>query len=225
MNRFFVFEKQNDYFILPKATLEHLKVIRVKNKEFICVFEENFYVCVLEENKAKIVSKLNLNHEFNFEVTLAMSIIKLDRFEWMLQKATELGVTKIIPVASQYCDGDLVKYKFNKKRERFETILQNAAEQSFRNKIPVLLPIIDFEQAVKIPSKYKFIAHEKVSVQDSKRVSIDDECLLFVGPEGGFSDAEIALAEQHDIKAISLGKRILRAETAALYLLSQIEQK
>lgn len=225
MNRFFVFEKKDNYFVLSKETLNHLKVIRTKNKPFICVYEQEFYLCMQENNLAKIIEKLPGNHEQDFEVVLAMSIIKLDRFEWLLQKATELGVTKIIPIHTRYCDGDLVKYKFEKKIERFRSILQNAAEQSFRNKVPSFERIHTFEEVLSLNINQKFLAHEKINTSLQLENKIDHDVLFLVGPEGGFSEEEIALAQEQDVQLVSLGSRILRAETAAIYLLSQIKMK
>lgn len=225
MNRFFVFEKKDDYFVLPKETLNHLKVIRTKNKPFICVYEHEFYLCMQENNLAKIIEKLPGNHEQDFKVVLAMSIIKLDRFEWLLQKATELGVTKIIPMYTRYCDGDLIKYKFKKKIDRFRSILQNAAEQSFRNKVPSFEEIHAFEEVLSLNFNQKFLAHEKINTSLQLENKIDHDVLFLVGPEGGFSEEEISLAQQQGVQLVSLGSRILRAETAAIYLLSQIKMK
>ncbi|UUD35786.1 16S rRNA (uracil(1498)-N(3))-methyltransferase [Mycoplasmopsis citelli] len=223
MNRFFVNQKINNTFILPKETLKHLQVIRGKNKQFICVYDQEFYLCILENNVAKILQKIKENHELPFEVVLAISVIKLERFEWILQKATELGVSKIIPVHSTYCDGDLIKYKFNKKIQRFESIIQNAAEQSFRNKIPILEKIHTFEEALQYPIESKYLAHEKINLSKTLATQINNACMFFVGPEGGFSNQEIIQAQAQNVEIISLGSRIMRAETAAIYLLSQVK--
>ncbi|UUM19507.1 MULTISPECIES: 16S rRNA (uracil(1498)-N(3))-methyltransferase [unclassified Mycoplasma] len=223
MNRFFVQEKVNEHFILSPETLKHLKVIRAENKQFICIYQDEFYLCQLENQKAKIIEKILNNHENPFEIVLAISIIKLERFEWMLQKATELGVSTIIPMDTTFCNTDLIKYKFDKKLERFKTILQNAAEQSFRNKIPTLAPIHTFDQALNYPINHKYLAHEKINISQRLNSQIDHACMFFIGPEGGFSDQEIEQAKTKNVEIISLGSRILRAETAALYLLSQVK--
>ncbi|WLP85632.1 16S rRNA (uracil(1498)-N(3))-methyltransferase [Mycoplasma seminis] len=225
MNRFFVDTKVNDTFILDKETIKHLMVIRAKEKQFICVYQNEFYLCVLDDNNnAQIIQKLEENHELNNEVILALSVIKLDRFEWALQKATELGVSKIIPMLTQYTQHDLVKFnKFSAKYDRFNTILKNAAEQSFRNKIPELLPLTKFEDVIQMQCAAKFIAHEKIATSIPLPQPIQSDVLFLVGPEGGFSQDEILLAQQNGVEAISLGSRILRAETAAIYLLSQIK--
>ncbi|MEA4276388.1 16S rRNA (uracil(1498)-N(3))-methyltransferase [Mycoplasma sp. 21DD0573] len=224
MNRFFVTEKNNDSFVLSKETLKHLQVIRIDTKPFICVYNEKFYECVLDNNAAKIIKKIEQNHEHKYEVVLAMAVIKLDRFEWALQKATELGVTKIIPLKTQYTNHDLLKFnKFSSKYERFKTILQNAAEQSFRNKIPVLTELMTLKQVLNLSIQNKYIAHEKIDISSNLPQPIDSDVIFLVGPEGGFSDEEINLAAKNNVKVVSLGSRILRAETAAIFMLSQMK--
>ncbi|VEU70358.1 16S rRNA (uracil(1498)-N(3))-methyltransferase [Mycoplasmopsis glycophila] len=224
MNRFFVTEKQGESFLLSKENLQHLKVIRIGEKPFICVYQNEFYECVLEIEKAKIIRKISENHEYPFEVILAISVIKFERFEWLLQKATELGVTKIIPMISEHTNFELLKYdKFEKKRERFETILKNAAEQSFRNIIPHLTKLMKFEEVIKIQADFRFLAHEKNNLSMPIKNNIDGNVLFLVGPEGGFSDKENLLAIENGVNSVSLGSRILRAETACLFLLSQLK--
>ncbi|WP_426461611.1 16S rRNA (uracil(1498)-N(3))-methyltransferase [Mycoplasma hafezii] len=224
MNRFFVTEKNGDFFVLNKETLKHLQVIRIEQKEFICVYQKEFYRCVLENNQAKIIAKLPENHEIGFEVVLAACVIKFERFEWLLQKATELGVTTIIPLVSEWTNHDLIKFdKFERKRERFETILQNAAEQSFRNEVPKLLPLTKYKDFITVNYPNKIIAHEKTNLSESLNQPINEAVTFIVGPEGGFSDNEIELAVQNNTKVVSLGSRIMRAETAGIFLLSQIK--
>ncbi|WP_025755302.1 16S rRNA (uracil(1498)-N(3))-methyltransferase [Mycoplasmopsis cricetuli] len=223
MHRFFVTEKKDNAFLLDQKILKHIRVLKLENKEIICVYQNKFYVCIPEKNKASIVKQLHENHEYNFEVILAMSIIKLDHFEWLLQKATELGVTKIIPMITKHCNSDLVKFKFERKIERFKTILQNAAEQSFRNTVPILDKPQTFQQVINLEIKNKILAHEKINSNEKFNKKINSDVLFLIGPEGGFSDDEIIQALDQKFKIISLGSRILRAETAAIYLLCQLE--
>ncbi|ATO31000.1 16S rRNA (uracil(1498)-N(3))-methyltransferase [Mycoplasmopsis bovirhinis] len=224
MQRFFVFEKEDDYFILSKETLKHLNVIRINQNPFICVYQSKFYKCVLEVDKAKIINELHQNHEFDFDVTVALSLIKYERFEWALQKLVELGATKIIPLITSYTNGELYKYdKFIKRKKRFESIIQGAAEQSFRNILPVLSDPIDFKNLIHNEASLKIIAHEKQDYSISMINDINQDTLFVIGPEGGFSEHEIELALKHGFKCVSLGKRILRAETAAIYLMSKIK--
>ncbi|MGZ9756309.1 16S rRNA (uracil(1498)-N(3))-methyltransferase [Mycoplasma sp. 4423] len=224
MNRFFVNCKEDNYFILDADVLKHLSVIRIQDRHFICVYQEKFYECVLEHNKAKIIRELNLFNEHKYKVVLALSVIKYERFEWALQKATELGVDIIIPMQTEFTNRELINHsKFQKRIHRFKSIIKNAAEQSFRNKIPELLQLQTFDQVITYQVDNKILAHEKVDFQIKINQPISENTLFFVGPEGGFSDKEVTKAMDNNIKIVSLGKRILRAETAAIFMLSQLE--
>lgn len=101
MFRFFVEQKEDNYFILTNEILNHIKVARVQNKNFICIYEQVFYLCKLEGKKALIIEKIDANHEFKNQVILAMSVINTKRFELTIQKAAELGVSLFIPMLSQ----------------------------------------------------------------------------------------------------------------------------
>ncbi|UUD34712.1 16S rRNA (uracil(1498)-N(3))-methyltransferase [Mycoplasmopsis caviae] len=225
MHRFFVDKKiDNEHFELSVQILKHIKVARVENEEFICTYEGEFYKCKLKNKTAYIIEKLNLNNEFNKPLILAAPIIKIKRFEWILQKATELGVSTIIPFVSKYTDSKILKYEFNSKLERFGEIIKNAAEQSFRNIIPQLTTPMNLKQIVNAyPNESKYLAYENLQ-NESNNISYPTNSILIVGPEGGFSDEEIEFAQKNNIKITSLGKRILRAETACLYMLSNVKE-
>lgn len=220
MMRFFVNKKEKDFFVLDKEVLNHIKVSRVTNKKFICVYEKIFYICQLEGEKAKIIKKINENHEFSGEVILAAALINIKRFEWLIQKACELGATKLIPVLTKNVEQKLMG-NIEKKVERWNQIAIAAAEQSFRNKSMEVKNPLTFQQVLEIEQKYKYIAHEKVD----KSLTINNymtNCIFLVGPEGGFTEEEIIQAKKSNFQTISLGKRILRSETASIYLLSKI---
>ncbi|ADE19396.1 16S rRNA (uracil(1498)-N(3))-methyltransferase [Mycoplasma crocodyli] len=228
MNRFFSDHKEGEYLLLDMNVLKHLKVIRANNKNFVVVFNEEFYECCLENDKAKIISKINEYHEIGYEVILAASIIKIDRYEWLLQKAIELGATRIVPIISEHTDGSLYKNnKFINKYERFNSIIKSASEQSFRNKLIKLDNPMSFNEAI-IKYRYinnKIIAHEKIDLENNDYRNINSDVIIFVGPEGGYSKKEIDLSVKNDYKVVSLGRRILRAESASIYLLSQLIEK
>ncbi|UWV83096.1 RsmE family RNA methyltransferase [Mycoplasmopsis cynos] len=123
---------------------------------------------------------------------VGVSLIKYERFEWALQKLVELGASKIIPMITNYTNGELYKFdKFQKKLERFKTIIQNAAEQSFRNKIPELWSLTKFEDILKLNNYQIFIAREKENCNNLIPNDITVNTLFLVGPEGGFSEDEV----------------------------------
>ncbi|KKB27006.1 Ribosomal RNA small subunit methyltransferase [Mycoplasmopsis meleagridis] len=224
MHRFFVNKKiENNYFELDDKLINHIKVARLEKDIFLCNYLNEFYECVFENQKAKIIRKKNINNEFKNEIILAAPIIKIERFEWLIQKAVELGATKIIPLISKYTNGNLVKYDLERKYKRFLEIIKNAAEQSFRNIIPSFEKPMQFKDIInKYNDKNIYIAHEKEA--ENKINFLETNCLILVGPEGGFSDEEITFATINKAKIVNLGKRILRAETACLFMLSNIKE-
>ncbi|MBZ4195567.1 16S rRNA (uracil(1498)-N(3))-methyltransferase [Mycoplasma sp. 1331] len=224
MHRFFVSKKENNYFILDEKVLKHIKSARVKNQTFLCNYNGEFYSCIFENSKAKIIKKEEINHEFEHSVILAAPIIKIKRFEWILQKATELGVTQIIPMNSKYVDQSIIKNEFKRKNDRFQEIIKNAAEQSFRNKIPDFFRIMKFEDIIaNNKDKVIYVAYENQNLENIE-TSLQTNSVLIVGPEGGFTVEEIEYAKANGCKIVSLGKTILRAETACLYMLSNIRE-
>lgn len=221
MYRFFVNKKTDqNYFELDEMLLKHIKVLRISNEKFYCNYLGTFYECVLENSKAKILRKTNINHEFRNSVILAAPIIKLKNFEIIIQKATELGVSEIIPMISKYSDVNLVK-QIDKKIIRYQEIIKNAAEQSFRNIIPKLHLATKLETIIeKYAMKNKYIIYENAT--SSCVNTLESNAIILVGPEGGFDLQEVKLAEKNGFQTISLGKRILRSETACITSLSKI---
>lgn len=218
MFRFFVENKINNSFELPKETIKHLKVVRAEKDNFICVHDKKFYECKLNGDHAEIISELNENHEHNFEVIIAAGIIETKNWEFMIQKAVELGATKIIPVYSKNVSKKIPD--INAKLDRWNKITLGAAEQSFRNIHPQVVAPMTFDQVISLNILNKFIAHEKKEAEVLKTYPQDS--LFLVGPEGGFTDEEVAKASSKGFEVISLGKRILRAETASMFVLSKV---
>ncbi|AZG68854.1 16S rRNA (uracil(1498)-N(3))-methyltransferase [Mycoplasma struthionis] len=219
MYRFFAYEKINDSFILDNELINHLKVIRIKDKEFLINFENEFYLCKYEyPDKANIIKKLDINNEIDQDIIVAIPLIKQANFEIALQKCTELGVKRIYPFISEFCDKS--NLKFENKKQRYQKIILEAAQQSFRNKIPYLEDPIDFDKLISLNIKNKILAYEKEfnNALNNKY----EEVLLIVGPEGGFSKQEIEKAKENNVSIVALTKSILRAETAIIYMVSKI---
>ncbi len=220
MYRFFVNHKESNYFVLSKELLNHLKVIRIKEQNIICIYKEVFYICKLEGHLAVIIKTLDENHEYSNKVILCASLINFKRFEWLIQKAAELGATQLIPTITQNTNSKYKEVSEN-KINRWNEISKNACEQSFRNKKMIVHKPMNFKDVIKIESKTKIIAHEKYNKE--KISLLNDDILILVGPEGGFDEQEIEIAQNNDFKVVSLGKRILRSETSSIFLLSIIK--
>lgn len=144
-------------------------------------------------------------------IHLAMAIIQLEKFELVLQKATELGVRSIIPVITDRLE--LRKERFAGKAERWQRILLEAVKQSGRSVVPLLEEPQPFESVLKKDGPKLFF---DADAEPSPRAGSLSEVTLFIGPEGGWSEAELALARQHECAFERLGPRRLRAETAAI---------
>ncbi len=160
-------------------------------------------------------------------VTLYQSVLKGERFEWVLQKGTELGISRFVPLV---CVRNVVEDHpaIARKRERWERIIQEAAEQCGRARLPELAPSCAFVEALRRPEDALSVPLVRLIAWEGERVAglrhVLAECnlrpgtriQLFVGPEGGFTEDEVALAQEQSVCPVSLGPRILRAETAGL---------
>ncbi len=155
------------------------------------------------------------------ELVMMVSLIKGERMDWAVQKLVELGVAEIIPVAAARCVVKLDDARARKRRERLVAIGRAAARQCMRTTLPEIHLVHDLDDALarvaEIPLKLGFWTSAR---ETSLRARLPDpppsRIAVLVGPEGGFTDAEIASAEEHGFVAVGLGPRILRAETAAI---------
>ena len=189
------------------------------------------YLVVLENvsktaSSGRILDMYRLATEPMTNVTVAQALPRtLDKLEWVLQHGTELGAVKFIPFYSARSREDW--QRLIPKQERWQEIVRSAAEQSRRAICPVVDPIIGFRDALSLIPQYDItlFAYENEQERSLKSVIVDkapSSVLVIVGPEGGFSEPEANLAKDSAAQPITLGPRILRTETAALCLLSQI---
>lgn len=180
------------------------------------------------EMTLKVVSRLTENVELPVQVTVIVSPLKNDRSDWFVQKATELGVHRIIFTTMTRTVADWRKQQL-KKAMRLEKIAQAAAEQSHR----LMIPTIDFlswSEVLSLPKQAGIVAWEESAregevgtlVQVVKPLPAGASLALVFGPEGGLTADEVGALSAHGFKPAGLGPRILRAETAPLYALSAI---
>lgn len=158
-----------------------------------------------KEIRADIISIEKIEKEFGG--TLACAILKGDHFDLVVEKSTELGIQKIIPLITDR----VIKKSINK--ERLQKIATEASEQSGRISVPEITEpqkLKDFLEENK--DKKIYFAH----ISEKEQTNIEKESIVCVGPEGGFTDAEISLFEEYNTIPLSLGKNVLRAETAAI---------
>jgi RNA methyltransferase, RsmE family len=216
---------------------KHIKnVLRMKIGEEILISDDDTasYICEIiefddSEVVAKILPKEAIDRELPVEIWVFQGLPKSDKMETIIQKSVELGAFAIVPVVTNRTIVKINKDKEAKKTKRWQTISESAAKQSMRNKIPKVYEPIGFDEAIKMAADFdvRLIPYEneegfeytrKVlsNIQDNSKIAI------FIGPEGGFEESEIVKAKSLDILPITLGKRILRTETAALTLLSML---
>ena len=231
MQRYFAsIDKQ--YIVHLNEEDEHhvLHVMRMKKGDEIeVVDQQKVYLCRIDQVSPLLISAIHeiaTDVELNEDVTLLFALTKGDKIDLVLQKATELGVKKVALIQSERT---VVKYEqkdLEKKTVRFQKIMKEASEQCHRVIVPTFLGVFNLKSLpFTVFSDLNYVAYEK----DANKVNESFEGLtknksitILVGPEGGFSEQEIDNLVKLGFVRTSLGKRILRAETAAIYALSVI---
>lgn len=170
--------------------------------EIVSMKGEKLEFKVLETNPVKQYSETKL--------TLAVSLVKKDNFEWIVQKGTELGVTKFIPLISERSE----KKNFN--MERAQKIMIEAVEQSGRSELPTIEDALNLEDFLKNEKGEVMVFHISGEDFSDKNLSKTKEVVACIGPEGGWSDKEIELFKNAHAKIVKLNTPILRSETAAI---------
>ena len=233
MNRFFASLVDNEV-ILSKESEHHLKdVLRIKENEIIqlAIAEKVFNAKVLSLSPLKIslLEEVAENRESKINCLIAFALLKGGHDDLVIQKGTELGVSSFFPLLTDRTIIQLPKEKDKEKRkERFLKIAMGASEQCKRTIAPTIHDITDFKEILKLDATYKFLAYEGEAGKSNSLFSYlkdfkeNDSVLVAIGPEGGWSEKEVQLALDNGFKLLSLGKRILRAETSSIYCASLI---
>ena len=241
MNKFFVDENQiiENEIIIENEDVNHIRnVLRLNINEEIIICNknnQNNYVCTINEIlKDKIVcgikEKINFNPESNVKIDIFQGLPKADKMEFIIQKGTELGVNSFIPVKFNRTVVKINDEKTeNKKILRWQKIAEVAAKQSGRNIIPKVESIKNIQNICKLFSEYDIVlvAYELEKETNLKSVlkNLSKKNLkiaVVIGPEGGIEEKEIELFKNSGAKIITLGKRILRTETASIAIVSNI---
>jgi 16S rRNA (uracil1498-N3)-methyltransferase len=239
MHRFFV-SNQNlqgeKVVFLGQQAHQIRNVLRIQPGDRIVVldnagWEYEVALTALSRNKitAQVIEKRQAIGEPGVRITLYQSLLKQDKFEWVLQKCTEVGVTQFVPMVTQRSliqhPGDIKP----KKLTRWRRIITEAAEQSGRGRIPELLSPISLEEGLSGLDAFQrcLMACTQAKgrgLRKSLKLGCDtpDTVALLVGPEGGFTDQEVKLGQSSGAVPISLGRRIFRTETAAVVAVSLI---
>ncbi len=238
MYHFFVEEEQvnGENAYISGSDVNHIvNVLRMKIGEelLISVKGDWDYLCKIEEIENDRVNLKLLEsmeqRELPIKLTLLQGIPKSDKLEMIIQKAIELGVSNIIPVKTNRVVVKIDEKKTQAKVNRWNAIAQSAAKQSKRSIIPKVLNPQTIDNALEIVKDYgvKLLPYENADgIKKTKDIlnSLDSKnnIAVFIGPEGGFEEAEVKKSTDSGFEVITLGKRILRTETAGLALLSNI---
>ncbi len=171
--------------------------------------------------------KLSDGPSANGKVILAAGLLKGDKFDWVVQKATELGAGRIVPVQMEHCVVKLDDKRRQARLERWQRLALEAAKQCGRDDVPNVAPVMTFTELVDAYADTRFVIpyeQETAPLSEACHDVRTGDLVIAIGPEGGYAEKEIAYATQHLswCRTVSLGPRILRAETASLAALSII---
>ena len=234
MPRFYV-----DFALSPDSVVEltddvvrHLNVLRVKNTEEIVLFNGNGKAYpalpeVLEKRRAsvRILREEATDNESPLNITLVQAVSAAERMDFTLQKSVELGVAEIRPVISERCVVRLSGERAEKRVARWQEIVVSACEQSGRNIVPKVLPLTTYAQALQqLPQETTKLLMSLNRAQKLSDVQPQSGKVVFmVGPEGGWTEKEEQQAFDAGFQSVTLGKRVLRTETASLAAIATMQ--
>ena len=234
MPRFYVdFALSPDSVVeLPDNVVRHLNVLRVKNTEEIVLFNGNGKAYpalpeVLEKRRAsvRILREEATDNESPLKITLVQAVSAAERMDFTLQKSVELGVAEIRPVISERCVVRLSGERAEKRVARWQEIVVSACEQSGRNIVPKVLPLTTYVQALQqLPQETTKLLMSLNRAQKLSDVRPQSGKVVFmVGPEGGWTEKEEQQAFDAGFQSVTLGKRVLRTETASLAAIAAMQ--
>ncbi|MBQ1263080.1 MAG: 16S rRNA (uracil(1498)-N(3))-methyltransferase [Oscillospiraceae bacterium] len=222
--------RQGERFLISGSDFNHIKnVLRMREgDEFLVSCGGESHLCRLEkffecELSALIIEENYQNTDLPIKIVLFQGLPKSDKMELIIQKAVELGVHAIVPTEMARCVVKLDDKKKKSKKERWQAIAESAAKQSKRSEIPEVCDVLSYDEALKKAAELDLFLvpyESKNGMLDTKeallQIKSGTSVGVLIGAEGGFDDAEIKKAESAGGRIISLGKRILRTETAAI---------
>ena len=239
MQRFFVKAHQIDEAAhridIVGSDVNHIRnVLRMKPGEELWISDgqEKEYHCQIEEVledeiRLHILYAQQPEYELPSRIYLFQGLPKADKMELIIQKTVELGISGIIPVDMKRCVVKLDEKKSQKKLARWQQIAESAAKQSKRMLIPEIHPVVSMKEAAAFAGRldvmllpYEMAGGMEKTREIIRQIRPGQSIGIFIGPEGGFEESEVALLEEAGAKVITLGKRILRTETAGMALLS-----
>ncbi len=228
MQQYFAKDKN---LTLEDGDYHHIKnVMKMKTGDLIkVVYDGITYTCRLTKICDKSLFEVVENQEKKnkeYHVSVAFSLIKEQRLDYLLQKCTESGVDELIPINTARSVVKIKQEKMKSKKDRWKKICKEASEQSFRQNIPFISDILSLKELSKKDYDLKLLCSLNKNTKNIKKVlqknNKCDKILIVIGPEGGFDSKEEEYLIQNDFLSVSLGDGVLRAETAPVVALSMI---
>ncbi len=212
--------------VLRMRVGEHLTACDTDGSEYETVINSLGESVVLD-----VLSKKTSENEPPYTATVYQSLVRGERFDTVLQKSTELGASRIVPVITSRCTVRLEKKEYDKKVARWQRIVHEAAKQCGRARVPIVDNPMIFREAVKEAAEadvalFCYEGDGTVPIPSiTAKAEHPDTVSIMIGPEGGYSEEEALLAKESGMKMTGLGRRILRTETAAPFVLSCLSYK
>lgn len=231
MQRYFVNEKNKDIFTLSESDFHHvISVMRMNIGDLVeIVYDNNLYLASIYSLSPKVLCKMVKKEDSLFsqipKIVIAQGLVKEQKMDYILQKGTELGVFQIIPLS---LERSIVKVSENdnKKLIRWERIVKEASEQSKRVDIPLINNVTSLKELTRMDFTHKYICSVNEKSKTIKSVlsnaTVHDKIIFVIGPEGGLSKTEEDYLIDNGFECISFGNRVLRSETASLFILSAV---
>ena len=231
MQRYFGISKTDNRLILEESDYHHIKnVMRNSDGDLIeVVVDKKLYLGCIENVKSdisvSIKKELEINNDFIHKVNLIVPLLKENKMDLILQKSCEMGVSKITIVPLKRCIVKVNEKKMKSKIDRWNRILKEASEQSFRNYIPDLKLIDSINELEKLDG-LKIVCSTKKNLNNIKRVLTEnkncDTINVVIGPEGGLDEIEEKILNEYGFVSTTFGSRILRVESVPLFIMSII---
>lgn len=219
---------------LDSQAATHLtRVLRLKAGEELVVFngkggEYRARVSRVERRSAavELLEHVDLSVESPLEVVLVQGISRGERMDYTIQKAVELGVSRIVPVVTQRTVVNIKGERQEKRRSHWQAVVVSACEQSGRNRVPevdAIRPLADFLAQQAYPDARKLVLHHRAPSDLQEQAPATGPAILLIGPEGGLASPELAAAEAAGYVSWRLGPRVMRTETAAVAAISVLQ--
>jgi 16S rRNA (uracil1498-N3)-methyltransferase len=220
--------------LLPEQAGEHVaRVLRLERGHALILFngdghEYDARLGALAKRAvtAEILATRDVDREARLELTLAQGIARGEKMDWILQKATELGVARIVPIVTERTEVKLDEERAERRLAHWTSVIAGACEQSGRTRLPALEPPQRLDRWLSTLADtpaLRLALMPEGSLQLRQLPEMDDGAILVVGPEGGLSDHDTALLAQTGFRGLRLGPRILRTETAGLAALAALQ--